>query len=131
MLYFVTPLNEKLGILGLCFIIAMILGCCLHFSMIFSKVSWICSTLTNRSSLHCKPSDGTIFAKNLLNFSATRLLSDTILVLSSISVIFFLTLFLSEKNRLTVCQKRLLSTIFFVSRLLKNDFFSPRKRDTQ
>ena len=131
-LCFATLIKEKLGLLGLFHYFndtwALFLW---NFLMTFSKVSWIYSTLTNRSSLHCKPSDGTIFAKNLLNFSATRLLSDTILVLSSISVIFFLTLFLSEKNRLTVCQKRLLSTIFFVSRLLKNDFFSPRKRDTQ
>ena len=37
---------------------------------------------TNRSSLHCKSSDGTIFAKNLLSVSAARLLPDTILVLS-------------------------------------------------
>ena len=130
-LCFSTPLNEKLDLSGLCLIIAMISGCCLNFSMIFCNMSWICSTLTNRSSLHCKTSDGTIFAKNLLNVSATRLLSDTILVLSSISVILFLTLFLSEKNGLTVRQKRLLSTIFFVSRLLKKDFFSLRKRDTQ
>ena len=111
-LCFTTP-NKQLGLLGLYFIIAMILGCCFNFSMIFSKVSWICSTLTSRSSLHCKPSDGTIFAKNLLIVSATRLSSDTILVLSSKSVILFLTLFLSKKNGLTVCQKRLLSTIFF------------------
>ena len=89
-LCFTTPLNEKLDLLGLCFIIAIILGCCLTFSMIFSKGSWICSTLTNRSSLHCKRSDGTLFAKNLLNVSAARLLSDTILVLPSISVILFL-----------------------------------------
>ena len=82
MLCFATPLNEKLDLLGLCFIIAMILGCCLNFSMIFSKGSWICSTLANSSSLHCKPRDGTIFAKNLLNVSATRLLLDTILVFS-------------------------------------------------
>ena len=86
---------------------------------------------TNRSSLHCKSSDGTIFAKNLLNVSATRLLPDTILVLSSISAILFLILFLSEKNGLTVCQKLLLSTTFFVSRLLKMEFFSLRKRDAQ
>ena len=38
----------------------MILGCCLNFSMIFSKGSWICSTLASSSSLHCKPRDGTI-----------------------------------------------------------------------
>ena len=130
-LRFATLLNEKLDLLGLCFIIVMILGCCLNFSVIFSKGSWICSTLANSSSLHCKPRDGTIFAKNLLNVSAIRLLLDTILVFSSISVILFLTLFLFEKNGLTVHQKRLLSTIFFVSRLLKKDFFSLRKRDTQ
>ena len=59
-LCFTTPLNEKLDL--------MILGYCLNFSMIFSKGSWICSTLTNRSSLHCKPSDGIIVAKKLLNF---------------------------------------------------------------
>ena len=126
-----TPLNEKLGLVSLCFIIAMILWCCSNFSIIFSKESWICSTLTNRSSLHCKPRDETIFAKKLLNVSTTRLLSNSILVLSSISVILFLTLLLNGKNGLTVCQKRLLSTIFFVSRLLKKDFFSLRKRDAQ
>ena len=76
----------------------MILGCCLNFSMIFSKRSWICSTLANSSSLHCKPRDGTVFAKKLLNVSAIRLLLDAILVFSSVSVILFLTLFLSEKN---------------------------------
>ena len=106
-------------------------GCCLNFSMIFSKGSWIYFTLTNRSSLHCKRSDRTIFAKDLLNVSATRLLPDAILVLPSISVILFLTLFLPEKNDLTLCQKRSLLTIFFVSRLLKKDLFSLRKRDIQ
>ena len=104
MLHFATLLNEKLDLLGLCFIIAMILGCSLDFSMNFTKGSWICSTLANSSSLHCNPRDGRIFAKNLLNVSAIRLLLDTILVFSSISVILFLTLFLSEKNGLTVRQ---------------------------
>ena len=110
-LCFATPLNEKIGLLGLYFIIAMILGCCLKFSIIFSKGYSICCTLFNRSSLHCKPSDGTIFAKKLLNFLDTKLLSDTILVLSSASVILFLTLIFIWKKGLTVCQKRLLSTI--------------------
>ena len=131
-LCFATLINEKLGLLGLFHYFndtwALFLW---NFLVAFSKVSWIYSTLTNRSSLHCKPSDGTIFVKNLLNFSATRLISDTILVLSSMSAIFCLTLFLSETNGLTVYQKRLLSTIFFVSRLLKNNFFSLRERDTQ
>ena len=73
----------------------------------FFQGSWICSTLANRSSLHCKPSDGFCkkFAKNLLNVSATRLLSDTILVLSPVSVTLFLTLFLSENNGSTVSQQ--------------------------
>ena len=97
-LCFSTPLNQKLDLSGLCLIIAMIPGCCLNFSMVFSNRSWKCSTLTNRSSLHCKASDGTIFAKNLLNVSATRLLSDTILVLSSMSVILFLTLFYLKRK---------------------------------
>ena len=79
-LCFTTPLSEKIDLLGLCFIIAMILGCCSNFS--------ICSTLTNRSSLLCKPSDGTIFAKKLVNVSATRLLSNTNLVLSSCNFVF-------------------------------------------
>ena len=65
-LRFATLLNKKLDLLGLCFIIAMILGCCLNFSMIFSKGSWICSTLANSSSLHCKPRDRTIFAKKIV-----------------------------------------------------------------
>ena len=126
-LCFAIPLNEKLGLLGFCFITAMILGCCLNFSMNGPGYA----TLTNRSSLHCKPSDGTIFAKKLLNICATKLLLDTILVLSSISVILVLTLFLSEKNGLTICQKRLLSTIFLCLGYWKNDLFSLRKRDTQ
>ena len=104
-LCFATPLSEKIDLLGLCFIIGMMLGCCSNFSIIFSKGSWICSTVANRSSLHCKPSDGKIFAKNLLNVSATRLLSDTILVLSPVSVILFLTVFLSEKDDSTVSQQ--------------------------
>ena len=76
-----------------------------EFFNYFFQGSWICSTVANRSSLHCKPSDGKIFAKNLLNVSATRLLSDTILVLSPVSVTLFLTLFLSENNGSTVSQQ--------------------------
>ena len=87
-LCFATPLSEKIDLLGLCFIIGMMLGCCSNFSIIFSKGSWICSTVASRSSLHCKPSYGTIFAKNLVNVSATRLLSNTILVLSTCNFVF-------------------------------------------
>ena len=85
---FATPLNENLDLLGLCFIIAMILGCCLNFSMIFSIGSWICSTLTNRSSLQCKPRDGTKFYEGCMSNITT--------------IFFFLSLFQWKKPQLLV-----------------------------
>ena len=59
----------------------------------------------------------TILEKKVLRTSAI-LLSELIISLSSINVIYALNRILSERNNLTVLQNFLLSVMFFLSKLL-------------
>ena len=68
--------------------------------------------------------------KKLFKGFSTRLLLETILVLSSISEIFFNSIFLWKERFNSLPEMFIIDNLFF-SRLLKKHFFSLRKRDTR